>query len=123
MENSSDSQPRRLHPKAAPAANRPLFKNARLAISGLTGLCVTELLGRFEAPGCGICLGLYFWNLDFLGRQQNKSSRDNTQRQLEGRRWMNSCRGVTIAKEALPPLRLSSVKLWGAFLFARSSRN
>ena len=123
MENASDSQPRKPQPKAAPAANSPVFKNARLAICGLTGLCVTELLGRLEAPGCGICLGLYFWNLDFLGRQQNKSSRDNTQRQLEGRRWMHSCHGVTIAKEELSPLRASSVKLWRAFLFATSSRN
>ena len=69
IENPAELQLIRLHPKAAPAANIPLFKKARLSISGRMPVCVTACLGRLKAMYSRICLGAL--GGQFPGTQQN----------------------------------------------------
>lgn len=48
IENPAESQLIRLPPKAAPAAKRPVFKNARLSIRGRAAVQASARLGRFN---------------------------------------------------------------------------
>lgn len=57
IENPAESQLIRLHPKAAPAANIPLFKKARLSISGRATVRVCAFLRPFNSTHSGISLG------------------------------------------------------------------
>lgn len=56
IENPAESQLIRLHPKAAPAANIPLFKKARLSISGWATVRVSACLRPFNSTHSGISL-------------------------------------------------------------------
>jgi hypothetical protein len=54
IENPAESQLIRLHPKAAPAANIPLFKKARLSTSGRATVRVSACPRPFNSMHSGI---------------------------------------------------------------------